>query len=502
MKKVLFLVTFLFFLFQKEYAQENLLPNPGFENGNIVDATCDYDGVFPNPSDGDISGKIDNWNTDVNWGKAFSVHTYSSPNWCQYSPPPFPGNNYYMHLVFGNTDNNRTRRDHIWAGFNATLQPNTSYVLRLQVEDDNLVNSGSISYAWGPIDVVGVIFSKYGEHWYQHWGNTRVVINNAINIPTSQYPYILYEIIFSSNLGNSSQLKNIVFIMNSGGVDIDNVELFAACPDNIEIQNKDYYYGTGYNAKDYIIAGNNVGAPGPTGNVTVHNGGNIGYEAGGHVELDPGFSVEAGGVFTAQIAPCQSLIIHSPENDTSMHIETNTITLTCPIDTLHIVGIDGDTTAYKTWFWNLGNGQTSTSSHPSVYYTTPGTDTITLYGTDSTGHIDTVTEYVVVPDCNGHRAIHTKNNSSDSTLLNNTLTGSGLTVQPNPSNGNILLSINEQNDGIVKYIYLYNIYGQLVYQTTSSQNAINIDLSNYSAGQYLIRVQSGGNSWCKKVVKE
>ncbi|NNM94176.1 MAG: T9SS type A sorting domain-containing protein [Bacteroidia bacterium] len=79
-----------------------------------------------------------------------------------------------------------------------------------------------------------------------------------------------------------------------------------------------------------------------------------------------------------------------------------------------------------------------------------------------------------------------------------------MTVKPNPNNGQFMLQINSKdtNKAQVNYIYIYNTIGQLLYQTTGAQNTINLNIVNYPAGLYLIRVQSGNNSWCKKVVKE
>jgi hypothetical protein len=80
----------------------------------------------------------------------------------------------------------------------------------------------------------------------------------------------------------------------------------------------------------------------------------------------------------------------------------------------------------------------------------------------------------------------------------------GMTLKPNPNNGQFMLQINSTDTNKVQlnYIYIYNTMGQLIAQITSKDNTIGINISNYPAGLYLIRVQSGGNSWCKKVVKE
>ena len=75
---------------------------------------------------------------------------------------------------------------------------------------------------------------------------------------------------------------------------------------------------------------------------------------------------------------------------------------------------------------------------------------------------------------------------------------------PNPTHGQFMLRLNETGDSAqqVNYIYIYNTMAQLIVQTTSKDNTISINISNYPAGLYLIRVQSGSNSWCRKVVKE
>ncbi len=114
-------------------------------------------------------------------------------------------------------------------------------------------------------------------------------------------------------------------------------------------------------------------------------------------------------------------------------------------------------------------------------------------------------------DCSqeNHKPIKVVNNDSNSGAPNDsssteTANLNNLKVMPNPTHGQFMLRLNETGDSAqqVNYIYIYNTMAQLIVQTTSKDNTISINISNYPAGLYLIRVQSGGNSWCKKVVKE
>jgi hypothetical protein len=78
---------------------------------------------------------------------------------------------------------------------------------------------------------------------------------------------------------------------------------------------------------------------------------------------------------------------------------------------------------------------------------------------------------------------------------------------PNPSNGSFTLqliqtstnnNVNTLGDNR-NYINVFNTYGQLVFQSVTNQNTINIDLSDQTKGLYLIRVQNGSNVFTRKL---
>ncbi len=52
--------------------------------------------------------------------------------------------------------------------------------------------------------------------------------------------------------------------------------------------------------------------------------------------------------------------------------------------------------AINSWYWDFGNGTTSTFTNPSINYTTPGTYNVSLIGTTSHGCSDTIQDVVTV----------------------------------------------------------------------------------------------------------
>lgn len=60
------------------------------------------------------------------------------------------------------------------------------------------------------------------------------------------------------------------------------------------------------------------------------------------------------------------------------------------------VTFNNTSTGGSTYYWNFGNGQTSTSPNPSVTYNTPGSYDVTLTVTSSNGCISTITQTVII----------------------------------------------------------------------------------------------------------
>ena len=142
----------------------------------------------------------------------------------------------------------------------------------------------------------------------------------------------------------------------------------------------------------------------------------VNYTAGDHIHLMPGFHATAGSDFHAYISnidcsgsvypdnmytnyydslisQAKSPYVCTVEDDTTAD---NTLTLPCPNDTISFS--DTLDEAY-TYYWDFGNGETSTSPSPKVFYNIPGNYTITLIATDTNGIADTTSISVVAPDC-------------------------------------------------------------------------------------------------------
>ena len=78
--------------------------------------------------------------------------------------------------------------------------------------------------------------------------------------------------------------------------------------------------------------------------------------------------------------------------------------------------------AINSWFWNLGNGQTSTSPNPIDQYTNTGSYTIKLKVTSTSGCADSITHLLTINPLPNTAFSYTENCRSDSFAFKNTST--------------------------------------------------------------------------------
>jgi hypothetical protein len=71
-------------------------------------------------------------------------------------------------------------------------------------------------------------------------------------------------------------------------------------------------------------------------------------------------------------------------------------------------------------------------------------------------------------------------------------------VTPNPSNGIITVTANET----IAHVYVTDLTGKLVTEAIGNDNKLNIDLSVYASGTYLLRIATASGVQMVKVVKE
>lgn len=126
------------------------------------------------------------------------------------------------------------------------------------------------------------------------------------------------------------------------------------------------------------------------------------------------------------------------------------------------------------YFWDFGNGQTSTSSHPTVLYNIPGNYNAILTYTDTQNQVYTVKQTIVV-----------KRNDKFSYQKNN-----GISVYPNPTQSELFLN-NKFHDSI-QSIDIYNSILQLIDSSKVNEGLI-FDLRNYVNGIYFIKVTLSDN---------
>lgn len=139
--------------------------------------------------------------------------------------------------------------------------------------------------------------------------------------------------------------------------------------------------------------------------------------------------------------------------------------------------------------WNFGEGTDSLSAavNPTYTYTAAGTFPVTLT-MDSGGCAFTTSQTVTVTQyCTGIQNVAFENSIS---------------VLPNPSNGNVNITVNGAENGI--NITIYNVLGQSLKSFSESDVASvfnkNLDLGDLSEGTYILKIQSGSKIATKKLV--
>lgn len=175
-------------------------------------------------------------------------------------------------------------------------------------------------------------------------------------------------------------------------------------------------------------------------------------------------------------------------------------TIHCPNDTLSFDGLFGDDTlgTLYSYHWDFGNGTTSQLAHPKVFFSTPGIYMTTLIINDNNGITDTLTEQIVVLNCD----------SSDNrkvTLLNSSnieeKEDGVFKIYPNPTTGIFTLQFSDKLDS---GIYVHGTLGNCIWkkQVIASENQnISIDLTYHPKGIYIIKVvNSKGTTHIGKLI--
>ncbi len=151
-----------------------------------------------------------------------------------------------------------------------------------------------------------------------------------------------------------------------------------------------------------------------------------------------------------------------------------------------IIFTDQSTDA-ATWFWNFGDGQTSTIQNPTHSYTVIKDYTVKLSVTALDGCADTKSTSISV--ITGIEELAT----------------SGVEIFPNPVNNQGLKIIIDYKNLDQASISLTNSLGQVVLNQDISNSGTHVEISiptaEFSAGLYIIRLKVGEKIVAKKVIK-
>ncbi len=284
------------------FAQENLVPNPGFEEG--LQPKCisyySYEGTFWSIKD--ISKRRQQ-------AAAFDAHVNSWRRVKTREMDGFPSPDYYDSsiAVCAETNNcpgypykRRYSAKYVGLGgeegirnnLTQPLQPGKAYYVRFLFRD----SQGSRAK---------VLVSVYGEHWYRNNGNERFQFGQVHDIASVNCTWDYMQMKLTIPAGKTG-LQNLIFASENGYFSIDDVELFEACPDTMHVQDRRYHALAFPEPEEAgrLRAGYRVTNNRTPGDVIVKEGTVIKYKGANEVSLEDGFYVNKGGDFHAYIAPC------------------------------------------------------------------------------------------------------------------------------------------------------------------------------------------------------
>jgi hypothetical protein len=327
---------FLLFMAQKLLAQNNMIPNPGFENTGSGWVTS-------TSNSNDLNSYLDNWYVNIPYCGAL-MNCWERP-----------------HTSWENLDNDAGSTKYVWdLSYNCGLFDQRKFVtITTSVRDDNCnhmakdnirVNlPGQASFTpntWYKIRYKMVpVGSAYGPGtsvpsgcaWTETYNQLRIYAMDLFNVEEltsaewsgGNAANCSWRMIEREFLVTGTTMKTLTFEAHTGGFALDDVEVFLKCENNYLIQNK-YYNSTnapvygqnnveGNNFKEMagtaLTAGNNIGGTGGTGDVTIGYNSYVIYTAANTITLKSGFKAVNGSRFHAVNAPCPNSISSKKEED-------------------------------------------------------------------------------------------------------------------------------------------------------------------------------------------
>lgn len=179
---------------------------------------------------------------------------------------------------------------------------------------------------------------------------------------------------------------------------------------------------------------------------------------------------------TAEDLDYQPLLIIEPEENAPPVAEFSASETTVPGGTA--IDFTDESFNAGAWQWTFEGGDpaTSTEQNPTVTYNTQGVYDVTLEVTNTnTDDTDTFigTDLITVTS-----SVHVTPEFA-----------SKFEVFPNPATNNFTVKGNE-----IVSLRVINSIGQVMFETNESANSIKIDVSNWSAGWYILEVNDGNDT--------
>jgi len=328
MKKITLIFTIIILFSNHLCFAQNLIPNPCFELGDKVKNICEYTPNGYNEGVKDFDEDIENWNNSCPgyflWNYSILHRPTQTSDWywksiCFSCDFAVPTSEKFIHML-GDEEGVLTK-------LNSNLIPGKRYVLRIKMSSGFANVDLHVWFTkWHEVKRNGKswAYEKYWNNYNQRWIDPVIFKYNAYDDPNYPYfcpthlslvqrPWLFLEMVLPPVPDDLDELGTIVLFPTDGNAFIDYVELTEWCPNEMRIENTEYYLKEPPYEAGYIYAGYDASYPSPNGNVVVKDGANITYKAEYEVELLPGFETEDGAEFLAYIAPCGSLCPTLPD---------------------------------------------------------------------------------------------------------------------------------------------------------------------------------------------
>lgn len=318
MKCIIYIIIAVFFA--QEMQAQNLIANPSFETPKVANDCPSNDAQFD---------KLANWSSRVQIVSGYAFH---SPDWLKvgchnqdaygHTAVPYSGNG----VAFATSE--ELAQQNLSAALNEGLyvfkaqvkifpastiynfDPDHNYYFRLRLSynemkyesetnlNDGLTCSADYRKLNGENMLTFLIPIQKTSAFLSNW--QQIMLEN-IKIFNFGYDWLGFDMVVFDENGSERICEQI-------GIQVDDVELFKdCCGDYILYQNASSVIPNNTQRREYIRAGENVGAPNmTTGPVTITTGRYVKFRAGEYIDLQPGFNQEPGSVFIAEVAPCGS----------------------------------------------------------------------------------------------------------------------------------------------------------------------------------------------------